>query len=98
MKDPYEVLGLPIDSDDAAIRTRYLDLVRQFPPEQAPERFAEVRTAYEHFQDRETQLLNRLSRPYRPNILDAFMDELSATTPRPRLALSDMLNVQRAGN
>ena len=40
MTDPYEVFGLPDDSDDEAIRRRYLELVRQYPPEHQPQRFA----------------------------------------------------------
>ena len=43
MSDPYDVLGLPPDSDDEAIRRRYLELVRQFSPEHHPERFSAVR-------------------------------------------------------
>src|SRR6266478_5994622 len=43
MTDPFLVLELPPDADDAAIRARYLELVRRRPPEQAPERFAAVR-------------------------------------------------------
>lgn len=98
MKDPYEILGLPVDSDDAAIRSRYLELVRQFPPEKAPERFAEVRAAYDHFQDRDTRLLNRLSKPYRKDALDGFVESLAAKTQRPRLGLSDLLKTHRAGD
>jgi hypothetical protein len=30
MTDPYAELGLPADADDAAIRRRYLELVKQF--------------------------------------------------------------------
>jgi curved DNA-binding protein CbpA len=98
MKDPHEVLGLPADSDDDAIRSRYLELVRQFPPEQEPARFAEVRAAYEHFQDRDTRLLNRLSRPYRKDALDGLVDRLAASAARPRFGLSDLLKAHRAGD
>ena len=40
MNDPYAELGLPTDATDEQIRRRYLELVRQNPPEQNPERFA----------------------------------------------------------
>ena len=43
--DPYDVLGLPADADDDAIRRKYLELVRQFTPDQNPEKFAQVRSA-----------------------------------------------------
>jgi len=47
MHDPYEVLGLSLHAGETEIRQRYLELVRAFPPEQAPERFAAVHAAYE---------------------------------------------------
>ena len=43
MADPYGVLGLPADADDEVIRRRYLELVRQYTPEQNPEKFAAIR-------------------------------------------------------
>ena len=42
MSDPYEVLGLPRFADEAEIRRRYLELVRQFSPDRDPSRFAEI--------------------------------------------------------
>ena len=45
MSDPYTVLGLALDSTDEAIRRRYLQLVRTYTPERAPERFAAIREA-----------------------------------------------------
>jgi curved DNA-binding protein CbpA len=51
MADPYEVLGLPRASGDAEIRRRYLELVRQFPPERDAERFAAIRQAYDQLRD-----------------------------------------------
>lgn len=43
MNDPYVQLGLSPSADETEIRRRYLELVRQFPPDRAPERFAEIR-------------------------------------------------------
>ena len=60
MADPYTVLGLPADSNDEAIRRRYLELVKQFSPERHPEKFAAVRQAYEVWNKRiPTGELNR---------------------------------------
>ncbi len=98
MNDPYAVLGLPVGSDDAAIRARYLELVRQFPPERDPLRFAEVRAAYEQLQDRDARLLKRLSQPYRPDVLDGLADQMAAGAARPRLGLGELLKTYRAGN
>jgi hypothetical protein len=41
------VLGVHEDADDEAIKRRYLALVRSFPPDREPDRFQEVRHAYE---------------------------------------------------
>jgi DnaJ-class molecular chaperone len=51
MQTPNELFGLPSDADEAQIRNRYLELVREFPPDRAPERFAEIREAYDALRD-----------------------------------------------
>ncbi|TVS08581.1 MAG: J domain-containing protein [Planctomycetaceae bacterium] len=58
--DPYQVLGIDPSADSEAIRKRYLALVREFSPERAPERFAEIRAAYETLRDPVTSLGMRL--------------------------------------
>ena len=47
MADPYEILGVSRSSSEADIRRRYLELVRQYPPDRHPERFKEIHQAYE---------------------------------------------------
>jgi len=49
--DPFSVLGLPREAGEAEIRARYLELVKQFPPDHAPDRFREIRAAYEATKD-----------------------------------------------
>lgn len=49
--DPFQVLGLPQDAGEAEVRARYLELVKQFPPDREPEKFREVRAAYEASKD-----------------------------------------------
>ena len=58
--NPYYVLGLGHDADAVAIRARYLELVRRFPPEREPQRFGEIRAAYEQLRDPVTALERRL--------------------------------------
>jgi curved DNA-binding protein CbpA len=60
MNDPYELLGLSRSASEREIRKRYLELVRQFPPDRAPERFAEIRAAYDALQDPTARLEARL--------------------------------------
>lgn len=47
MSDPYQVLGIARDADDAAVRAAYLCAVRLHPPERDAERFAAVRKAFD---------------------------------------------------
>jgi curved DNA-binding protein CbpA len=92
MTDPYAVLGLPADSDDEAIRRRYLELVKQFSPEHHPDKFAAVRRAYESLRDLETRLRYRLFEAGRSESIDAILEELACRTPRRRLSLQALLN------
>ncbi len=91
MNDPYAVLGLPADSDDDAIRRRYLELVKQFPPEHHPERFAAIRQAYETLRDLDTRLRYRLFEAGKKESLDALIEEIACRSPRRRLSLSALL-------
>lgn len=95
MTDPYEELGLPPDSDDEAIRRRYLQLVRQFPPEHHPQRFAAIRTAYDRLRDLDTRLRQRLFEAGKHETLDAILETLTCRTPRRRVSLRTLLSVHR---
>lgn len=98
MKDPYQVLEVPVEADDATVRRRYLELVRQFPPEHEPERFAAIRAAYEKLKDRDSRARLRLFDQGRYDSIDAIIEELGCQTPRPRLRLKDLLAVQEPGS
>src|ERR1700682_1616252 len=92
MSDPYSVLGLPPDSNDEAIRHRYLELVKQFSPEHHPDKFAAIRGAYESLRDLETRLRYRLFEAGRRDGIDAIVEELACRPPRRRLSLQALLN------
>ncbi len=49
--DPFTILGVSPDAGEEDVRARYLDLVKQFPPERDPEKFREIRTAFEAVKD-----------------------------------------------
>jgi DnaJ-class molecular chaperone len=95
MSDPYTILELPADSDDEAIRRRYLQLVRQYPPERHPEKFAEIRRAYEKLKDLDTRLRYRLFDVGRHESVEAIIEELSCRTPRQRLSLQKLFSTHR---
>jgi curved DNA-binding protein CbpA len=62
MRDPFTVFGVHEDASDAEIRRGYLGLVRDYPPDRAPERFREYRAAYEALSDERRRLETKLLR------------------------------------
>ena len=58
--DPCSILDISPDIDETALRQRYLELVRQNPPEKCPQRFAEIREAYEQLRDPAKRLQRQL--------------------------------------
>ena len=44
--EPLDVLGLARGATEEQIRSRYLELVKQYPPEREPERFRQIRAAF----------------------------------------------------
>jgi curved DNA-binding protein CbpA len=91
--DPYAELGIEPDADDEAIRRRYLELVREFPPDLHPEKFSRVRAAYESLKDMNTRLQHRLFERGRQDSLDALIEELACRTPRHRVSLEKLLQM-----
>jgi curved DNA-binding protein CbpA len=97
MHDPYTILGLPDDCDDAAIRARYLELVRQYPPERHPERAAAIRQAYDELRDVNKRLHHRLFDAGKNESLDVLLEEVQCQAPRRRVPLTQMLEALRKG-
>ena len=95
MADPYQVLGLDANSDDAAIRKRYLELVKQFTPEHHPEKFAAVRAAYESLRDLTTRVRHRLFEAGKNESLDALIEEVECPKQRRRVSLQNLLMLVR---
>jgi curved DNA-binding protein CbpA len=60
MSDPYRVLELTPDAGENEIRQRYLELVRAFPPDRAPERFAAIHAAYASLRDPANRIKEQL--------------------------------------
>jgi curved DNA-binding protein CbpA len=92
MSDPYEVLGLPAHADEAEVRRRYLALVREFPPDRAPERFAAIRVAYDELRDPARRLATQLFESATTDTIDAIAadvrDRLSKARLTPEIVLS----------
>jgi curved DNA-binding protein CbpA len=91
MADPYTVLGLPPDADDAAIRKRYLELTREFTPEHHPERFAAVRAAYDRIKNLDSRVRYRLFDVGKEDTIEALIEEAACRSPRRRVGLRELL-------
>ncbi len=95
MNDPYQVLGLAHDADDETIRRRYLELVRQFPPEHHPEKFAQVKAAYDALKDVIARLRSRLFELGKNESVAAIIEEVQCNRKRRRLPLATLLAAAR---
>lgn len=93
MTDPYQVLDLPSSADEAAIRQRYLQLVKQYPPDRAPEKFASIRAAYEALRDRDQRLSRQLFEVDHSIHLQTVVEEIACQAPRRRVSLAQLLTM-----
>jgi hypothetical protein len=50
-EDPFAILGVGPGAGEEEVRARYLELVKQYPPEREPEKFRQVRAAFEAAKD-----------------------------------------------
>ncbi len=92
MSDPYAVLGITPECDDETIRKRYLELVKQFSPEQHPQRFAAIRAAYDVVRDLNRRVAYQLFEAGRNDSIDQIIEEIACRTPRRRYSLQALLN------
>lgn len=95
MNDPYQTLGLNQTADEAAIRARYLELVRQFPPDRDPEKFAEIRAAYDQLRDPVETLKKRLFDLESPETFETIIADSRVDVRSKRLATSQLLDLAK---
>ena len=67
MNNPFHVLNVPEDADDQMVRKAYLRLVKQYPPEQAPDQFKRIQDAYHCTQTEKARLQYRLFNTQAPS-------------------------------
>jgi curved DNA-binding protein CbpA len=90
--DPFAILGVLPDADEAEVRARYLELVKQFPPERDPKKFQEIRQAYEAAKD-PLMIAKRLI-DYPPQSAPQWSDVLNAQKQNPpRLSVPLLLSL-----
>jgi curved DNA-binding protein CbpA len=94
MNDPYEIFGLTADASEAEIRQRYLELVRQYPPDRAPERFAEIHAAYDALRDPARRLHAQLFMfETKSDSFEAIASELRLRLRNARLPVQTLLSL-----
>lgn len=88
MKTPFAILEVDESADDAAIKSAYLKKVKQFPPEQAPREFQQVREAFELVRDahrREEYTLFHCPLPDKDDWLEKLLIHTQPRRPDPTM-------------
>jgi curved DNA-binding protein CbpA len=88
MTDPYRILGIDQDADDAAVEAAYLAGIKRCPPERDPACFEALRTAYEALRTHRDRLAYALFDTSPPTPAD-LLDRAGSVRPgqRPDAAL-----------
>ncbi len=84
--NPYLILGVPKNADNATIRRSYLEAVKLATPESDPVRFKAVSEAYEKIKDETARCRYELFHTEAPgeSPLDVFLRHLQVSAqPRP---------------
>lgn len=90
MSDPYLILGLAPDADDAQVHTAYLAAVKTCPPDRDPRRFESLRTAYESLRTRRDRLAHALFDSTPPTLADC-LDKAGPVGPPGRPSREQLL-------
>ena len=93
MADPYETLGISSDVDAATLRKRYLELVRQHSPEKSPQKFAQIREAYEQLRDPVERLRRQLFQVHNGETLDDVIADLRSRVQATRIPAETLLSL-----
>ena len=82
MKNPFAVLQVAETATDEDIQKAYLRQVREHPPDRAPERFQEIRRAYETIKTQRDRLQYQLFHSEPPDIVTLLAPWLQAGRAR----------------
>ena len=91
--NPYQVLGLDRNADEATIRKRYLELVRLHPPDRDAARFSEIRDAYVQVRDPQTRLESMILSFESTDSFQQIAVDLRARLGRSRLPVATLLGL-----
>lgn len=82
MSNPYQLLGITRDADDATVRAAYLAAVRISPPDRDAERFAALRRAFDAVSTHRLRLSHDLFDTAPPTVEGALHLLESGFSPR----------------
>jgi DnaJ-class molecular chaperone len=82
MKTPFQILGIDESASDDRIKSAYLEMVRRYPPDRFPERFKEIKGAFEMINTMRKRLAYRLFHVSEPDIDALISSALGATEER----------------
>jgi hypothetical protein len=91
-EDPYRVLGLPRDADEATIRAAWLRAVRDHPPERDAAAFERIRNAFDALRDPRQRIRQMLESDPSMPLARALFDE---RVPRPAVGPGPWLSLIR---
>lgn len=92
MKNPFRILDLPEKCNDQEVKKAYLQMVKRYPPEQYPERFRDIRSAFDSIKTEKDRMALQLFRV--PEIDVDHIFELLLNSSRPgTINKVDFLNV-----
>jgi len=96
MQNAHTILGLAHNASSAEIRSRYLELVREFPPETHPDKAAEIRAAYDALRDPLARLEKQVFEMQTSHTLGSLVDEYSPTVRGKRFPTDLLLSLGRS--
>lgn len=76
MQNPFEILEVAEDADDAAIKKAYLKKVKEYPPERQAETFQKIRSAFEAIESDKQRRQYRLFHAETPDLASLLKQAL----------------------
>jgi curved DNA-binding protein CbpA len=82
MRTPFEILDISENATDDAIKKAYLKQIRKYSPEQAPEQFQIIRSAFESIKTQSQRLKYQLFHSEIPSIETLLEHIVQTNTPK----------------
>jgi hypothetical protein len=100
IESAYEILHVPRDADPEEVRRAYVRLVRRYPPEHFPEKFASLRRAYQQLtldDDFIEEIFSRVKDDSKPLEMAGFLwGDRKDLRPEKNVPLTELISLLRA--